>query len=169
MKHADALAIAQELVVQFTPYCQRIEIAGSVRRQKPDVKDIEICAMPRLELGGLFGDPISALAAFDYSQLGRVIKGGQRYVQIALHQQINLDLFLVLPPATWGVIFTLRTGPADFSTHCVTQRSKGGLLPSYLAVRDGVVWQNDQSVPTPEEADFFRVLELAWIPPHQRR
>lgn len=46
---------------------------------------------------------------------------------------------------------------------------QGVQLPSYLAVRDGVVWKNDQPVPTPEEVDFFRVLELDWIPPQQRR
>jgi len=169
MEHAKALAIAQELVTQFAPFCQRIEIAGSIRRQKPEPGDIEICAMPHLQPGGLFGDPVSSLAGFDYGQLGQVIKGGQRYVQVALHQGINLDLFLVLPPAQWGVIFTLRTGPDRFSRKCVTQRCKGGTLPSYLRVEHGAVWEGETLVPTPDESDFFRVLELDWIPPQQRR
>ena len=155
------------------PFCERIEIAGSVRRLKPDVHDIELCAIPKMQPGNtLFGDLVSALAAFDYGQLGHVIKGGQRYVQVALHEGINLDLFVVLPPAQWGVIFTLRTGPADFSTRCVTQRRKGGLLPSYLQVKDGTVRyaSTGEVIPTPEEEDFFRVLGILPVdPPDKRR
>lgn len=31
----------------MAPYCYRVEVAGSVRRQKPEVKDIEIVAHPK--------------------------------------------------------------------------------------------------------------------------
>jgi len=169
MLYAKALAIAQELVTQFEPLCQRIEIAGSIRRQKPEPGDIEICAMPKLKPSGLFGDPVSVLEGFDYSKFGQIIKGGQRYIQLDLPEGIKLDLFLVLPPAQWGVIFALRTGPDSFSRKCVTQRCKGGMLPSYLRVEHGAVWEGETLVPTPDESDFFRVLELDWIPPQQRR
>ena len=139
---------------------------------KPDVGDIELCAIPKMVPGNnMFGDPVSALETFDYGQIGRVLKGGRRYVQIALHQEINLDLFIVLPPASWGVIYTLRTGPAEFSRKCVTQRRKGGLLPSYLQVKDGVVRNASTGdiIPTPEEDDFFRALKMHWLSPDKRQ
>ena len=172
MLYKYALPIARQIKLLLEPFCQRIEIAGSVRRLKPDVGDIELCAIPQMVPGNnMFGDPISALAEFDYDQMGHVIKGGQRYVQIALHQGINLDLFIVLPPASWGVIYTLRTGPADFSQKCVTQRKKGGLLPSFLRVKDGTVQDatTGEIIPTPEEEDFFKVLKLNWISPDKRQ
>ena len=172
MLYKNALPLAQQLLELLHPECQRIEIAGSVRRQKPDVGDIELVAIPKMvPSGDLFGTPVSALSGYDFTRLGKVLKHGQRYVQIALHQQINLDLFLVLPPATWGVIFTLRTGPDTFSRSCVTPRSKRGLLPSYLQVKDGAVRHasTGEVIPTPEEKDFFRVLEMQWIPPDKRR
>jgi len=172
MLHREALFIAKQLKSELSPLCERIEIAGSVRRQKPDVGDIELVAIPKMVSNGdLLGTPISAFARYDFIRLGKVLKHGQRYIQIALHQQINLDLFLVLPPATWGVIFTLRTGPDTFSRSCVTPRSKRGLLPSYLQVKDGAVRHatTGEIIPTPEEKDFFRVLEMQWIPPDKRR
>ncbi len=172
MLHREALFIAKQLKSELSPLCERIEIAGSVRRQKPDVGDIELVAIPKMvSSGDLLGSPISAFARHDFTKLGVVLKHGPRYVQIALHRaRINLDFFIVLPPASWGVIYTLRTGPADFSTRCVTQRSKGGLLPSYLQVKDGVVRHiaTGEIVPTPEEEDFFKALELRWLPPDKR-
>jgi len=173
MLHREALFIAEQLKSELSPLCERIEIAGSVRRQKPDVGDIELVAIPKMiSSGDLLGTPISAFARNDFTKLGVVLKHGPRYVQIALHRaRINLDFFLVLPPASWGVIFTLRTGPDTFSRSCVTPRSKRGLLPSYLQVKDGAVRHaaTGEIIPTPEEKDFFRVLEMQWIPPDKRR
>jgi DNA polymerase/3'-5' exonuclease PolX len=35
----DALPIAKKCLTDLMPYCERAEIAGSIRRQKPEVKD----------------------------------------------------------------------------------------------------------------------------------
>ncbi|MBE3038289.1 MAG: hypothetical protein IMZ62_05710, partial [Chloroflexi bacterium] len=147
------------------PYCKRIEIAGSIRRGKPEVGDIEIVALPdgnfevldiEIVLPGL-------LPGADF------IKNGSRYKQIALPDGINLDLFLVRPPAEWGVIFLLRTGPADFSRKAVTPKSKGGLLPSNCRVRDGQVWRNDIDIPMDEEEDFLKLIGLSGLAPEKRK
>jgi DNA polymerase/3'-5' exonuclease PolX len=42
-----ARAVADELAGALAPRCERIEIAGSLRRGKPDVGDIEILYVPR--------------------------------------------------------------------------------------------------------------------------
>jgi DNA polymerase/3'-5' exonuclease PolX len=42
MDYVQALAIAEQTRTALAPYCERIEIAGSIRRQKPQVKDIEL-------------------------------------------------------------------------------------------------------------------------------
>ena len=39
---SEALPIAEKLKAELAPFCSRIEIAGSIRRKKPEVKDIEI-------------------------------------------------------------------------------------------------------------------------------
>lgn len=46
MRHDQARAIAETLVELMRPYCSRIEIAGSIRRGNPVVKDLEIVAIP---------------------------------------------------------------------------------------------------------------------------
>lgn len=45
MKLEQALEIAEKVKALLAPHCERIEIAGSIRRKKPDVKDIEIVGL----------------------------------------------------------------------------------------------------------------------------
>lgn len=48
--------VAEGLIRQLLPGCERIEVAGSIRRGRPDVGDIELVAIPRTttEPDGLF-------------------------------------------------------------------------------------------------------------------
>ena len=139
------------------------------------MKDIEIVAMPRLRYEPQLMDvvvEVNALDGYPWRSLGHVIKNGPKYKQLRLHQaEINLDLFIVTPPAQWGVIMAIRTGPAEFSQWCVTQRSKGGALPSDCQVKDGGVYRHGASRPIsmPEELDFLDFLGLGWINPSERK
>jgi DNA polymerase/3'-5' exonuclease PolX len=178
LKLDKALPIAQRLVRHFEPYCYDIEIAGSVRRRKPTVGDIEIVAIPKsYNTDNLFGestiigyqtdDAVKYLMEDGGSQL---IKNGDRYKQIALPEGINLDLFLVLPPAQWGVIYTLRTGPAEFNKWIVTKRKYGGALPSDCKMKDGAIRRGGQIIPMPAERDFLSFLGLPPdLPPWERK
>jgi len=192
MKHADALMIAQGLVERLRPACTRIEIAGSIRRGKADVKDIEIVAIPDLtplpRPRAEFGKPIpknypltmidKVVAEMCDSGAAYLKSGGQKYKKLWLEsERIQLDLFLVTPPAEWGVQMVIRTGPADFSHWLVTRQSYGGAMPSLYRVQDGAVWLGAREernpdpstkLSMPEEMDFFEFLGLGWIEPGER-
>ena len=47
MELQQAQALAEELASGLEPGCTRIEIAGSVRRGKPEPHDLEIVAIPK--------------------------------------------------------------------------------------------------------------------------
>ena len=79
-----------------------------------------------------------------------------------------LDLFVVKPPATWGVIMLLRTGPADYSHRFVKLRMDGGAMPFGWRVADGQLWRGSTPLSTPEEADVYAALDLPWIAPEER-
>lgn len=111
MKLAAAQSIAERLLEEMTPYCERISIAGSVRRRRPEVGDIEIVAIPKPYETGMFASGIATV-------LDRwpVVRGQLpcRYTQRILPEGIALDFF-VAEPANWGLILAIRTGPAKFS------------------------------------------------------
>lgn len=178
MEYAKARPIADELVREFAPYCEsgRCEVAGSLRRGKAEVGDIEIVCMPVLAVD-LFGNPSAGRCAIDGAidemlvegRLGSISKAGFRYCQFALPEGIKLDLFMVRPPAQWGVIFAIRTGPEKFSQWIVTPRRKRGALPSDCRVKGGAVHRGGSAIPMPEERDFFGLLGLGWVAPADRR
>lgn len=169
MVYTQARIIAGRLIKELSPYCQRLEIAGSLRRKKPEVGDIELIAIPKFGVD-LFGNVTEEhlLDSVDWERFGKVIKAGHKYKQIELYQGINLDLFIVTPPAQFGVQFVIRTGPADFSKRFVTSKKFGGLLPSVFRVQDGAIWSNNHVIETPEEADVFHVIGLPFIEPEKR-
>lgn len=179
MELSRAKSIAERITTELAPCCGRVEIAGSIRRGKADVGDIEIVAIPKWDVEyDLFGAVASTTSLVDIwaSELlrrkgAKPIKNGSKYKQLALAEGINLDLFLVTPPAQWGVIYTVRTGPSDFSTWLVTNRLHGGAMPNAYHCLNGHIEHKliEDTIQTPEEEDLFRFLELDWIEPAQRR
>ena len=177
MRREQALEVAKGLVEAFRPECHRVEIAGSIRRGVAEVSDIEIVAepvmTPQLDLfGDLVGHfnelegPLVELVASDWE----FVKQGTRYCQMVSCEGVKLDLFMVHPPAQWGVIYTIRTGPAAFSHWCVSRRSFGGAMPLAHQMWNGGVYRGieRQPLPMPEEIDFLEFLGLGWIEPAAR-
>jgi hypothetical protein len=77
------------------------------------------------------------------------------------------------------VIFTLRTGSADFSQWLVTDRQKGGGRMSCRTVNEGRVWRlvdgegpfaipTREAMETPEEKDVFEALGVDWVTVEKR-
>ncbi len=176
-----AQGIVQQLIGVLKPAVDRIEIAGSIRRVKPEVKDIELVCIPRpREKRPQFGKPLAMLDPLE-ARLAELVEqgvithltGGERMKKFCVGDSadgVKVDLFIVRPPAQWGVIFTIRTGPADFSHWIVTKKNDGGGCPDGLYVREGRVVDGDgMTIPTREEEDFLRVMELEWIDPAARR
>lgn len=184
-----AWAVAVGLVEVLEPACERIEIAGSIRRHKAEVHDIELVAMARVEerQDGLFGttavdlleERIAALLASG-TLAPRLVENHRADGSIDLQQKLGpafkalvtprgipVDLFIVRPPATWGCIYALRTGPGAWNTRLVIECKAIG-----RKVEGGQVWRWAGSawiaVPTPEEADFFAAIGQAWIEPAER-
>lgn len=182
---AQARQIAEKYLAELKPYCTRIEIAGSIRREKETIHDIEIVAVPVLdEQRDMFGTVTGYTSHLDReinrlaASWGAVIKkAGPKFKQLGLLEGLTLDLFLVTPPAQWGVLFTIRTGPWQFSNQMVTVKryltheNRPGLLPSYLKVEDGRVIHRETGAEyqTPEEQDFFDLCGIPYIKPQERK
>lgn len=170
---SDGLAIAHRLRTLLAPACERIEIAGSLRRLKPEVGDIELVAIPR-RAPNLLGEPGESILSGLLVALLRdgvllpAHKNGNKYKQFYWGQlpALQIDLY-VTTPEEWGVRFTLSTGSADFNRRLVLSRQRGGLLPSCYEIRDNRVWFKNTPLPTPEERDVFTLIG-GWVPPEER-
>lgn len=193
--HARARPIAERVLEYLTPACSRIEIAGSIRRNAVQVSDIEIVCVPRVR-ADLFGEPTGEC------ELSMRIRDGMNgarfrwrnethgktpadprqprrfYSLVALPDGLPLDVFAVRPPAQWGAIFAIRTGPADFSRKLVTEVQRFGLACEegrLIRTRDrqptvrGPEDKAGATYSTPEERDFLAACGSRWIEPQDRR
>lgn len=152
--HAQAVAEAGRLIGMLAGCFSRLEIAGSVRRGKSEVGDVEIVLTPRIvdEPGdGLFAEPqlvnllwrrveelIAARQAFRHvygtnATGGPMHRWGEKYKGIDLGGHMY-ELF-VADVNNWGGTLAIRTGSADFSKGLVT-----GLLRGGRRNKDGYVW-----------------------------
>jgi DNA polymerase/3'-5' exonuclease PolX len=221
-----ARGMAEALVALLAPACERIEIAGSIRRQKPNPNDIELVAVPRVEAHrvtlqqSMFSQDFAAGDTVDIGPTnllnalcdrllresvlekrpdsrGRYCWGTGIKRAVFYHGQdyAPVDLFQVVAPAEWGVIYAIRTGPGDFNRLLVTNQWLGGACPKDRKVAGGRVWHlghnpdNQRAyakmpaskfvklaersifihlIPTPKEEDFFGVLHVPCWPPEER-
>jgi DNA polymerase/3'-5' exonuclease PolX len=188
MRLDEARTIAEQVCSLLGPACEEITIAGSIRREKSEVKDIEIVCRP-VAILDLFNEPTSNIldAQIDWAMerevhLGwdRVTKrNGDKYKRFwwAVWNPsagIAIDLFIA-DERNYGNTLAIRTGNSDFSRLLVTQRIHGGLMRPTMRQRDGYLWaQGDgdafyQLVPCPEEKHFFAALGVHPIPAPRER
>jgi DNA polymerase/3'-5' exonuclease PolX len=111
MKLREAEAIAERVRAELAPHFERIEIAGSIRRRKADVGDIEIVAIPKPYEVGLFACGIAPIVDKWPKVRGEL---PCKYTRRMLPEGIALDLFFATRE-NWGLIFAIRTGSADYS------------------------------------------------------
>lgn len=170
--HKTVLSMANALVDRLRPACERIEIAGSLRRQRQMVGDIELVALPR-PIMNLLGEPSqqTELDVLLASWPVTLTKNGPKYKQFRIKStsgaEYQVDLFLP-DPACWGVVYMIRTGSSDFSRRMVTARSMGGYRPDHLRVADGRVWEGQKALDVPEERDLFDLWGMEYVEPDLR-
>lgn len=175
---AQAEVIANDLFVLLEPYCLRIQVAGSIRRNKSMVKDIELVCEPALTTVAtdLFGeattiiDPLHDLLARlrDEGVLAdRLDKNGRAAfgprTKRLRYRGIGLDVFSVIPPAQFGVILAIRTGSSEFSHRFMTPRRFGGNLPDHMIVRDGVLYRHPEGRVLPMDREERKRLDVATL------
>lgn len=159
---SDAKLIAERVMDQLRPHCERIAIAGSIRRKKQEVKDIEIVAIPKPYETGLFESGIATVV-----NKWQKVKGDLpcKYTQRILPDGIKLDLFFA-EPGNWGLIYAIRTGSAEYS-HKVL--AAGWVKKGYHSM-DGYLFHsaNQKVYEVREEKDLFNRIGVKYVEPEFR-
>lgn len=173
---SEAKIIANKVLEHIAPAMDRIEIAGSIRREKPVVGDIELVALvaDREKLLQLIGDVGQTIKPSVPGVIPWTPKPDSRYIRVRLEEGMNLDLF-VAKPENWGGLFLMRTGSAagadgnafnGFTPGCFARWKKlsgGGRMTEVMpTMPDGT------QLPVYEEKDFFDLLEMDFVPPVER-
>jgi len=183
MKLHQAMTIAERIQRELAPFCQKCEIAGSIRRGRPDVNDIDLVILPKA--GQL--DAIKARCR----QRTRVITDGRQNFIVALrmpdHSEFQLDIFFARPgkedlldpqPTNFGSLLLCRTGSREHNILiCQAARQRDmkwnpyeGLLAGGEWVFKGqdIVYEGGRIIASETEEQIFEALGMKWIAPAYR-
>jgi len=151
LKNAEALT-ARVLAV-ICPYCERVQVAGSVRRKRPEVHDIDILLIPK---------PLHLASIVKALEPEKVLLQGPKLTRL-LVEGVQVDLY-VATPETWGAILLVRTGSPEHNIRlCSIARSRS---MKFSAAR-GVI-KEGRVVASRTEEEIFQALGIDYVPPENR-
>lgn len=157
---------AEYIKAELQPWCDRIEIVGSIRRGRPQVNDIDFVIRPKDKNA----EGVKARCLRKSPQV--LINGVQNFVFLVGHN-VQIDIFFARPtvrelfgrqPGNWGSLMVCRTGSKEFNIWMASQAKMQGLHwdPYQGVERDGVM------LPCEEEADVFKAIGVEWVNPERR-
>jgi DNA polymerase/3'-5' exonuclease PolX len=178
---------AEDVTALIADVCERVDVAGSIRRESETAGDIELVAAPKLETwvvpDGMF-DTKEVTANLLLNRLDELVAGGElldhptdpkrgeRYAKLLDPKSgMQVDLFMVLPPAEYGVIHLIRTGSARYSEWFVTECRRHGYHVKDGALHKGglgCVAQGCEAIPTPTESHVYAATGIRFTPAHLR-
>lgn len=161
--YRDVIKIANRLVELLKPHCERIEIAGSLRRKKSEVGDIELVIIPKPYLIGLFESGIATIINKFKKVKGNLEYGKCKYTQRILPEGIKLDLFIA-DENNWGYVYAMRTGSANFSHNVL---ANAWTHVGFKSIK-GYMVKSGKIHPAREEEDFFRMIGVPYVQPERR-
>ncbi len=135
MKLEEANAIAKELIMgsgMLASHFRQWTICGSIRRNKPDIKDIDIVAIPKPEATYSFGEPelnatISRLDPEGRNaspDVKRFLLGPK--IKRFLYKGIIIDIYLATEE-TFSTLCLIRTGSTEHNISLTTLARSNGM------------------------------------------
>lgn len=172
-----AREIADGFINQISATCDRIEIVGSLRRQKIAVNDIDLLLIPRfiqMEDESLFGRPyqenqldkqLSQLCLSRDLELDANGSRIKRFLKTVDGDTIPIDLYIATVQ-TWWTLLLIRTGSRQ---HNIKLARRALELQMHLkADGSGLLTSGGSIISIGSEEEIFQHLKLEYRPPEDR-
>ncbi|MFZ5518408.1 MAG: DNA polymerase/3'-5' exonuclease PolX [Candidatus Zhuqueibacterota bacterium] len=154
---AVALPMVEGIISQLTAMCavEAITCAGSVRRMKETVHDVDILAVS--------SQSQRLIETFlNLPGVGRVDAGGTTRASVHFENGVQVDL-RVIPSESFGAALQYFTGS---QAHNVKLR--GLAKKNFLKINEYGIFKDDKIIGGSKELDIYEALGLQWIPPELR-
>lgn len=160
MRRDEADALTAKLQEHFSnfPAIQKMEFAGSYRRGKETIGDLDILVVSN--------SPEQVMDRFgQYPELTELLARGDTKMSIRISGSFQVDL-RVVDPSCWGAALQYFTGSKEHNVYVRSLAKSLGLKISEY----GVFRELDQNQPIAghDEASLYEAIGLPWIPPELR-
>lgn len=195
----EAKAVAREILAVLKPACLDpwLKVAGSLRRRKADVGDVEFVYVPAIGMvpDGLFQREgnladealnslvLSGIIAPRLTIKGTAVWGQKNKLAVHLATGIPLDFFSTSVPCFWNYL-VCRTGSKETNTALAMSAQERGLkwhpyslgfevinfAQATLALKDhgATLTHQGQHIQARNEQDVFALAGLPYLEPHAR-
>ncbi|MET8145973.1 DNA polymerase/3'-5' exonuclease PolX [Sphaerisporangium sp. NPDC005288] len=151
--HAGVAMELAERVIASLPAAEQIAFAGSLRRMKETVGDIDVLAV----------GPESLMADFKAQPyVAEVIASGALKTSVRTTQGLQVDLRLV-PAESWGAAMQYFTGSKEHNVRLREMCVKRGWKLSEYGLFEG-----ETVIAAKSEEDIYAALGMQWVPPPLR-
>ncbi|MCM8784860.1 MAG: DNA polymerase/3'-5' exonuclease PolX [Candidatus Omnitrophica bacterium] len=151
-----ALPIVEEIINELKKYTKKIEPAGSLRRMKETIGDIDILAT-----GENNNEIIEKFVTLPFVK-EVLAKGDTKASVIVKTNNLQVDL-RVVPPDSFGAALQYFTGS---KAHNIKLR--GMAKDKGLKISEYGVFKGNKKIAGEKEEDIYKTLDLIWIPPEIR-
>ena len=148
-----ATDMADEVVASLRHEAERLAVAGSLRRMKDLIGDIDILAVADTSI-------MQRLRRMPY--VSEVIAAGDKKTSVRTTAGIQVDLRLI-PAESWGAALLYFTGSKEHNIELRKSAMKRGWKLSEYGLFDG-----DRMLAAAEETDIYERLGLQFVPPPLR-
>ena len=154
MKLSQAQKIADEIKELLEPQCEEIVVAGSIRRQRPEVRDIDLVLIAKdwWEVNSLL------------MRLGKIKMSGKKLARVQM-DSISLDVYFATPE-TFATLLLIRTGSKESNIRlCTIAQKKGWRL---CADGSGLFNERGERIAGDSERSIYKALRLVYQEPWDR-
>ncbi len=165
-----AKCIAEQIKAVLESSCERIVIAGSIRRQKPYPNDLELLCIPKYVDGvDMLDAKIKTMIYYDMlgyrlNKLGSKVYGAKNKLLVHLPSGIGVDVFSTTAEC-WPVALFVRTGGKITNKWIATAAIRKGW--QFHAYGRGFTTPDGEIV-CHSEHDIFKAVGLTYKEPWER-
>jgi len=164
--------LAAKILETISTFCVRVEVAGSFRRGKQTINDLDIVVQPTAAFG--FSSWLKIIKAMRDTFNAITEKQGDKLATLYLpftSQKIGLGPghiqvdFYNAEAATWGVLLLVRTGSKEHNVKLCNLAISKGLRLKYSV---GLLNEAGHVVAGRTEEEVFAALGLPFVEPNER-
>jgi len=182
MNLATAQSYARQIAAWLQPYCERLEIAGSIRRQRPQCADVDIVCIPKVTeehdmLGEIIrrrnhtlgflqqyvskNNPLRSPMRKPHFLSGGETEGKQLIIEL---KSCQLDLWFATQE-NFGTRWLCRTGSKE---HNILLAQRAQDLGTKWNPYEGVFRDRGGAATAATEEQVYEALQLPFIEPRDR-
>jgi len=155
MQLNEAQKKGEQVLKQIAQFISRGRLAGSIRRKKPIVKDIDIV----IELKPNHLEDLKESLA----KLGEFKLKGDKAIRLLTSDNIQIDLY-VGNKDNYESLLLIRTGSKEHNVKLTTRSH----IFNYKLTANGLIDIKTDSIIATSERDIFKALKMDYVEPEKR-